>query len=505
MINWFEHLYPYTNVHELNLDWILGTVKMGENQIKNFIGANVIKYANPIAWDISRQYEGNTVVVDPGTGDAYISVKPVPLGYDLSHVEYWTKIFNYGGVVDTLMAQIATNEGNSPTATAARAVGDLVFINGVLYEVTQAIVQGQFYVVNTNIAHVTVEQLIHQIQADLTNLNNAFNAFVSISNPYLAGKKILVLGDSLASENEGQQNWVTALRNKYRHTGTTIDNYAVSGDTLAGNTPTGCVYQFQNAVTDRDYDIIIIQAGINDYFQQFPIGPLNPTFNTITWFHGALTYFNDSWRTNNPSADVFYICPPKSDYELDHALPADIYRLLIYNACNNYGWHFIDAYAEEPYLSIYNDISAWTDGIHPNSAYTPILAEYFDRRLNTFGGNYLSYAKNRMSLTSFCTDLYTGCTLALEFDTTQHARLTVSCNGMTFTEAQGITLAKIPDWLSQVWTVYGHATLNGVYLENVHLLNGEYVQLIPNRTGTGNIRATFELFLNLNPVKVPTI
>ncbi len=27
MINWFEHLYPYTNVHELNLDWIIQTVK----------------------------------------------------------------------------------------------------------------------------------------------------------------------------------------------------------------------------------------------------------------------------------------------------------------------------------------------------------------------------------------------------------------------------------------------------------------------------------------------
>lgn len=23
MINWFEHQYPYTNVHELNLDWII--------------------------------------------------------------------------------------------------------------------------------------------------------------------------------------------------------------------------------------------------------------------------------------------------------------------------------------------------------------------------------------------------------------------------------------------------------------------------------------------------
>ena len=503
----FPWLIKYPNVNDeiQNLDWILDIIKKMAKEIEDFIGANTIKYADPIAWDISRQYEGNTVVVDPGTGDAYISTHAVPAGYDLTHTEYWTKIFNYGSTIDTLISQIATNEGNSPIATANRAVGDLVFINGILYEVTSAIVQGAPYMVNTNIVETTIETVIDNVRTDLTNLNNSYNEFVTTVNPYLCSKKILILGDSLASEYEGQSNWVTALRNKYAHTGTIIDNYARSGDTLAGNTSTGCVYQFQNAVTDRDYDIIIIQAGINDYFQQFPIGQLNPTFNTITWFQGALTYFNDSWRTNNPSADVFYICPPKSNYELDHALPADIYRMLIFNACNNYGWHFIDAYAEEPYLSIYNSISAWTDGIHPNSAYTPILANYFDKRLNTFGGNYLSYAKNRMSLTAFCTEVYTGCTLALEFDTTQHARLTVSCNNMTYTEANGITLAKLPDWLHQVWTTYGHGVLNGVYLENVHLLNGQYVQLIPNRTATGNIRATFEIFLNLDVVKVPSI
>ena len=27
MINWFSHMFPYTNVHELNLDWIIDNFK----------------------------------------------------------------------------------------------------------------------------------------------------------------------------------------------------------------------------------------------------------------------------------------------------------------------------------------------------------------------------------------------------------------------------------------------------------------------------------------------
>ena len=37
MINWFNHLYPYSNLHELNLDWVIATVKNGEKEIADFI------------------------------------------------------------------------------------------------------------------------------------------------------------------------------------------------------------------------------------------------------------------------------------------------------------------------------------------------------------------------------------------------------------------------------------------------------------------------------------
>ena len=76
----FFNQYPYINMNDLNLDFILTKIKLIESQLKNFIVNNTIKYANPIYWNISKQYESNTVVIDSSTGIAYLSVAPVPSG-----------------------------------------------------------------------------------------------------------------------------------------------------------------------------------------------------------------------------------------------------------------------------------------------------------------------------------------------------------------------------------------------------------------------------------------
>lgn len=49
--------FPYANFHELNLDWILDTLKQLDESVTKFISINSIKYANPIQWDITSQYE----------------------------------------------------------------------------------------------------------------------------------------------------------------------------------------------------------------------------------------------------------------------------------------------------------------------------------------------------------------------------------------------------------------------------------------------------------------
>ena len=86
--------FPYTNFHDLNLDWIVQELEKLTTDVRDFISINAIKYANPIQWDITSQYEKNTVVLDKD-GNAYLSVQPVPAGVSLDRTEYWTNIGNF--------------------------------------------------------------------------------------------------------------------------------------------------------------------------------------------------------------------------------------------------------------------------------------------------------------------------------------------------------------------------------------------------------------------------
>ena len=90
----FFNKYPYTDFHELNLDYVLNAIKIMKSDIENFINFNSIKYADPLAWNITTQYAANTVVIDPATGIAYLSTQAVPSGVVITDQDYWTAIFD---------------------------------------------------------------------------------------------------------------------------------------------------------------------------------------------------------------------------------------------------------------------------------------------------------------------------------------------------------------------------------------------------------------------------
>lgn len=144
------HGYPYTNFHDLNLDWILQQMQDFSDRLDNFISLATIKYADPLQWDITSQYEANTVVVDRH-GNAYLSVQPVPAGVSLDRTEYWTKIGNFDELWGSIKKAITPfDEGMGTTASADRSINTLVWLDNVLYRCTQYMQQGTAYVDGVN-------------------------------------------------------------------------------------------------------------------------------------------------------------------------------------------------------------------------------------------------------------------------------------------------------------------------------------------------------------------
>lgn len=157
------HRAPYTNFHDLNLDWIMDELNEFNTKLTNFVSLATIKYANPIQWDITSQYEANTVVVD-SKGNAYLSVKPVPSGVSLDRTDFWTKIGNFDELwADVKKAITPNDEGHSPTATAARAVNDLVWVNGALVRVTRAMIAGDAYVPGSNCVSSSTNEVLQYL------------------------------------------------------------------------------------------------------------------------------------------------------------------------------------------------------------------------------------------------------------------------------------------------------------------------------------------------------
>ena len=195
-MSFFE--FPHTRTYDNDLGWLIAHVIRISKQLENFINYNSIKYADPIAWNITTQYEANTVVIDPQTGTAYISTRPVPSGILVTNTDYWTPIFNYAESMDTLREQIAiSNEGLSPTATRAYQTGELVWLQDLLYCTTADFPAGTAFIEGVNVDKVTVEDMLNALRNAITDLDN--NVAASLDR----------LREQIAASNEGTSTTAT--------------------------------------------------------------------------------------------------------------------------------------------------------------------------------------------------------------------------------------------------------------------------------------------------------
>ena len=175
----FFNEYPYRNITDLNLDWLLNAIRTLRHDVDDFVTMNAIKYADPIDWSITTQYEKNTVVIDANTGVAYLSVAAVPAGVNITRPEYWTVIFDLSRFTTAGVSNLANSYESqlTYTATVETAATDWVMWNGTLYEALNDIHVGDRYVPDGNIKKTTVEEFVSRVIAAInTEIQNRIDA-----------------------------------------------------------------------------------------------------------------------------------------------------------------------------------------------------------------------------------------------------------------------------------------------------------------------------------------
>ena len=166
--------YPYKNYNDFNLDYILRKLTEMDSRLAEYVKQSTISFHDPITWNITEQYTVNTMVVD-SDGTAYLSVKAVPAGVDITNVEYWQPIFNYDDNINKLRATIAANERSSTTASDSRSVGDLVYLSDKIYKVVVPMNAGDAYIIGTNCVEYTVSDRIRDLLSLISANKDSIN------------------------------------------------------------------------------------------------------------------------------------------------------------------------------------------------------------------------------------------------------------------------------------------------------------------------------------------
>ena len=186
LLDLIGHKYPFTDFHELNLDWCISAVLQLQKAFEDFSAGNKLTFANPLQHDLTKTYAKNTIVVDSVSGTAYLSLDAVPVGVQLTNADYWLPVFDFASYVTRANQNFTDNYFSGTDRTPyALAVGDWVVLDDVLYKVAVAMAADDLFIIGTNIVHFTVEQFLKDFVTTVTQtINNWHNDMINTINQY---------------------------------------------------------------------------------------------------------------------------------------------------------------------------------------------------------------------------------------------------------------------------------------------------------------------------------
>ena len=190
--------YPYTDFHELNLDWIITEIARLRVEFDDFAHVNSLKYAGE--WDITKAYSAFSVVDEHGFG--YMALKPVPPGTQITDAEYWLMVVDYSQILNGVESRMAALEVIVGDASSG-LVKDVDDLQNTVGDASSGLVKD-----------------VNDLQGDIVTLNNKINAATTIYDTLtdliadadvVSGKYVQTLGRSSEGDNGGSFYYITDL------------------------------------------------------------------------------------------------------------------------------------------------------------------------------------------------------------------------------------------------------------------------------------------------------
>lgn len=326
-----------------------------------YIGMRYItKFADPIQWDDTRQYEHLTVVQYQGA--TYVSKRPVPVGIQITNTDYWILWADFNAQIEQYRQEVRAYDGRitqaeGDAADALEQVGTLddavAAINAILAGYAEGdTVKADVSSLQTAIGNVDakigtlpegetdvvsyVGGEVQIINTDLDGIDTTLAGFDPTTpvKPYIdnaiAGlsdrKKMLVIGDSLSGSTHvaADSRWCVLLAERLN-----ADLYVFQANGAGYANPGVGSKTFQTLVADahtstqfddEDIDYVFIFGGTNDISEAMLPSAVSGAFDdTLT---AARQYFTNA---------KLYICSTTARYDHLKLVPTtrrgEVYQL----------------------------------------------------------------------------------------------------------------------------------------------------------------------------------
>ena len=260
----FDHRYPGTDLHEIDLGYILTKVQDLDDKIRILYENGTVKFADPVEWAINRNYTAGIIVKDANTSNYYIAKQLVPSGIQLYNTEYWQSLglmetADYSGEIARLDAEIAV------VSTTANQAGQDAQAAGSAAQAAQTAANAAQATAQT--AQTTAESIAGVANSALTTATNAQSAAASAQTTAQAAQ---TTADNIAGTANNALDTAQAAQTTAQAAQTAAQNAQATADGVA-STANAALSVAEDASADAATAISAAQAAQNAANSKAPI------------------------------------------------------------------------------------------------------------------------------------------------------------------------------------------------------------------------------------------